>query len=685
MVCEGLAHILDSLVANFDPAPFQRQRDAVTLRKMVEALQSPTWRHRFDLVSWFTSWLGRLTSWVGGCSCHEHLLVLGQKVDCHRKGRRLPEAYDYGMNTLRSGLREANSWSPEFWRMPGDHDAQVGCVRSTFLIGARKFHFLDRLPWLLCRLDRPGVRDRVLAQWLEVAPERHHRVTRNVMALFLADLTDIDADGNGISPRLRTELDGWAGIPLDDTVAESPHARAKKVTLHARHAGLPWVAATTRMTQNLRDARTLPAAVGRPLLDLWANYKSILQNERSRRPHANVRQSVKNVCADVYTLGFARGPKVERYGGGGDGGLPDEGDGGGEDGGGGGGAGGAGEGGDDFPSEEGGDGGDDDSDGADGAAPGGMARRKWRRDDQEVILMRQYLAESLELNGNYTIRVPSPDDPEVDELVAFQILSMEHRPMLISTFEDDTTEKGLFNVGIQIFEIWRAPRLVGDSCPKELDVFIFEDPVATDLLAMAADSLLDRSRWLQWRTGVSDTEGCILFDSPTDVRPKHKMQSDKVPVLSLLDSLAEQGFIGHEVRVWHGDPGATKKYDRRNISRQRRYLQCVLCQDALIAGGMLRFPSGAPQVLYELLLRSRKEVPLGKTAKEYRTLLKSMVGTDINIACLDRPPPAKRLKLSPPAAVAAAPIAGCAAASDSDVAGDEPVVAFGARGLGRGG
>ena len=85
-----------------------------------------------------------------------------------------------------------------------------------------------------------------------------------------------------------------------------------------------------------------------------------------------------------------------------------------------------------------------------------------------------------------------------------------------------------------------------------------------------------------------------------------------------------------------------KSYDSRRLPQSRPYLQCCLALPELLAGGVVSFPSGAPQVYYKLLLATKKQVEPGLSAKEYRRQLALLQGDEVAIAALDRGPPRKR-------------------------------------------
>lgn len=160
-VCEGLGGFLESFTASFDPTPLADQRDTTELKNVVSALSSPEWLALFKFVRWFAAWLTPLMEWIGGCPCHQR--VDGGAKDCVRKGRRLREAFSHATRVLEAGLVEATAWGPEDY----DGDANLwrecqGAVRYTCILAKEKLGYLNKVPYLLARLDEPGLRDQCL-------------------------------------------------------------------------------------------------------------------------------------------------------------------------------------------------------------------------------------------------------------------------------------------------------------------------------------------------------------------------------------------------------------------------------------------------------------------------------------------------------------------------------------------
>ena len=105
----------------------------------------------------------------------------------------------------------------------------------------------------------------------------------------------IHADGHIPDPEMRREVDSIQAIPFDDTVAEAPHARAKRFQRSATGGKWAWLASTMRLDQNLQDLKEMLPVVGADLNVLWKTHKSLLQ-WRERRVGRNFRLPPATLC-----------------------------------------------------------------------------------------------------------------------------------------------------------------------------------------------------------------------------------------------------------------------------------------------------------------------------------------------------------------------------------------------------
>ena len=128
-------------------------------------------------------------------------------------------------------LLDANSWTI------GDFDGHAalwqsaqGAIRGLYALALLKFAWLESTPCLLCRLDESGVAQRCRDLWALRPVAQHHRVSREFLdplhpsGLSLLVDTCIGADGFIRSEKLLREVRSLQHIPMDDAVAEGPHA-----------------------------------------------------------------------------------------------------------------------------------------------------------------------------------------------------------------------------------------------------------------------------------------------------------------------------------------------------------------------------------------------------------------------------------------------------------------------------
>ena len=150
--------------------------------------------------------------------------------------------------------------------------------------------------------------------------------------------------------------------------------------------------------------------------------------------------------------------------------------------------------------------------------------------------------------------------------------------------------------------------------PAEADVFAYSDPTQRDILSVAGGEDSDRRQWKVWSSRPSEIEGCTNLFDPKTLRPRVSLRSPAVPILALLDTLAEQGWIG-EPRVTYHDHDTDLVYDSRRVSGKRFYLQRMLALPELLRGGAVRFNSIQPSSYYKCLLQGKEPIPPGQGAK----------------------------------------------------------------------
>lgn len=649
---QSLMGFLDSLANNFDPTPFANGRDKAGLTAVVEAFQSRVWRLQAAFVAFFSAFITRLMNWGSGCECHEAALLRGAEVECGFKGRRLPRAQGHLMAELDGLLQESAAWSEERWGLGHQGLLELqGVIRATHLRGRRKFAWMGRLPYLLCRLDQPGVRDQCLQQWEATEEQHHHRVSIAFLKEGSAMRRDIDdMPANGMSESLQAAVQGLGAVPLDDSVSEGPHAKAHRIARHSHRASWPWLASTMRIDQNLIDAREVAASVDADFKKLWCGVSSIVRVD-GRYDLQNSRMPKQRLLDYVYRMSFLFETRPDGGGGGG-GGQDSEGD----------------------------SGGDDDDDGNEGpkagpleqASPeGGAPKLRKRRDggapsrlDQvgekyhhrdkavgpppkaqssEVVkLLRQYLLASLEVHSVISVREPLEDGGFATRW--FQILTMEMKGLYIKTCrsgkddDDEAEENGLFAVSVQPFCRWMGPGAEEAGEPKDADCFVYQEPCMVDILGLCGAVADSRGGWRSWSTRASDVDGCLNMHSAVPLRTNKRLNAPNVPVLALLDALEADDWHKVERKVHH-KKGSKKEFDGRYLLRSRAYFQCLLALGDLLAAGVPGFESGLTAGFYKVLLKTKKLPAKGLKALEYKRLLAEQDGDRLQLALLDRSAP----------------------------------------------
>ena len=190
----------------------------------------------------------------------------------------MPYVYAMAADTLRRKLVESNAWTPFDWDGCAELVADLqGSMRNVYVLAYRHITPFDRLPYLMSRLRHPGVRDRVLEQYSEVPDHLHDPLTRRALALGSTLRRAIEAmqpDGTGMESELNNFVSNLEEVPLDDSVAESPHSLVKRVQLHARSSTWGWAAASVRLRQNIKHCEKFAFA---GVQQAWDSCSSVLR------------------------------------------------------------------------------------------------------------------------------------------------------------------------------------------------------------------------------------------------------------------------------------------------------------------------------------------------------------------------------------------------------------------------
>lgn len=629
-----LTRFIDSFIRFFNVRLFAGSRDNVQLTLVASALSPASlWRRQLDFVTIFCDHLGTLMQWGVGCRCHSSELAGGAVVDCVYKGRRLPEAYEHSMRELRAFLALSATWTEATFGCGAAQWLEMqGSVRATFHLACEKLEFLNRLPYSLVRLLRPGGRDRLLEEFAAHPENEHHPLTLHFLSTRGPLRAYVDAlapDGTGATPELIAELDALCQVPMDDSAAEGPHAVAKRISVHARSCSWAWVASTMRLKQNLSDYQELRPCLDTDFEALWQRPSSILQTSLALSKRAK-RMTGKKLRSWVYAMAFCDDdmgddePPWLDGAGGGDEPPDDPGDPGAPRG----------------PPHGGDDAGDDDEEdddppGGDAGDPCGEAHESVDRTDEDIKLLRQYLAACLDVYSFVSVPVVGEDDAVFAKF--FQVLSRETKNIVVDTL-GEKEEPALFRIAVQPFERWRARSTDPAALSLEEEVYIFDEPVSVDVLRVCGHRRSNREHWFRWDGRSSDVEGCLSMTNSRRLSPTMPLSSPSVPVLSLLDELGRQGWEGLPARALHS-PDSPNIFDCRSQLSKRSYFQCLLALDDIWKKGNESFPSGEPSVFYVLLLKAKGAVPLHLGATAYKRELAQLTGDDAALTMLALPAP----------------------------------------------
>ena len=102
-----------------------------------------------------------------------------------------------------------------------------------------------------------------------------------------------------------------------------------------------------------------------------------------------------------------------------------------------------------------------------GGAKGGEDRKKLRNDER-VLLLRQYFGEVLSAFDYISVEVDGADVGGVKELQVFQVLALERKVHTVATCFDKYEPEKLYNATVQPMQCWGSRNAVD---AQELDVF----------------------------------------------------------------------------------------------------------------------------------------------------------------------------------------------------------------------
>lgn len=626
--CTPVHAIWESFSTHFSPECFGRLRDRSELAKLCACVASTVWPHQLEFIQWFTSVVDEILAWIGTCECHEEEILAGENIECHYRGRRVAQAYRFAVDKLKVALDECNLWTAN--RFGGDVgmlDACQGCTRYAYSLTLKKIEHLNCIPWLLARLEEPGVRAICQEQYQSRPPHLHHRVSHAFLSPdseLHGDVANIDDEGGGASLRLRLEIAALRHIPLDDAVGEGPHAIEKRIMEHSRAGSFAWSASTSRLEQNLSDIEEYTPKVGGDIQTEWLRYTSVLQTD-ARKARRSMRIKRSAFEQRIYHMHHVSedaplGPNSDGDGDGDDG---DDGDG------------------DDVaprsptsaegPAASAANGGDIVA--VAGGGDLGLAAEA-QRNSGVVRMLREFLAASLKVHSYVSVG----DPVDVENFHIFQVLGLETRDVLMHTFKTEDARHMLYTAAIQPYT--RYAGFGAGVFEGVVDAFIVDDPGEGDVLGMCGDMGTARSSFREWDQVPSDVWGCTAYANPRPLQVNLPLESPKIPVLCLLDAFDNAGFHGTMALVRHV-AGGPRIYDNRKPESKRVYFQCVLCQDDLFRKGAADFGSTLSEQFYKLLLRNPSQADPTFTGTRCKELLAIANGVPPRFAALaGAPPPA---------------------------------------------
>ena len=127
------------------------------------------------------------------------------------KSRMLPYSWKYLIGKFDEMVATSHGWGAGAFTGTLDFCVKCkACVQFTRHVGLTSvFYNLSRIPFLMARLEQPGVAQECLAQYRS-CPRRHHdkisiRILDDTRA-FYDDVLAIRPDGSGLSPQLLIEV-----------------------------------------------------------------------------------------------------------------------------------------------------------------------------------------------------------------------------------------------------------------------------------------------------------------------------------------------------------------------------------------------------------------------------------------------------------------------------------------------
>ena len=214
----------------------------------------------------------------------------------------LPYAYDKLIETFETMKRETREWDDTHF---GDNVQLLVQVRDGVLSlesrGLEKFGYLPRIPYLIAKLDQPGIVEICFEQYARAPREAHNRNSVDLFdpsGRFYEDVMAYKAT-RVMTPALHLRFCAIRDGPMDDKVAEAPHAIGSRIGQMTPASRWPWDAASMRLPQTIQDKESIIDKFGGDFQKLWDGYGMILQKRFSKltRP---VRRTHRAILDGVY-------------------------------------------------------------------------------------------------------------------------------------------------------------------------------------------------------------------------------------------------------------------------------------------------------------------------------------------------------------------------------------------------
>ena len=152
-------------------------------------------------------------------------------INCDRTGKRVEDAFEHADEWAKQMWAESLQWPEGHFGMTNDDVREAkGCVAGMRYLIMHKLDWLDRVPMLIGRLRKPGIRDRVIFQCESVDLDKHDPATQRLCIpgnpLYI-QLREMSPDGTGIGEELEAYINSFTDITLNDCISEGPHSKAK--------------------------------------------------------------------------------------------------------------------------------------------------------------------------------------------------------------------------------------------------------------------------------------------------------------------------------------------------------------------------------------------------------------------------------------------------------------------------